>query len=661
VPSTSGSPTQIATSVQTKAELSGVIASQFKGGDLGFVADELVAPHGPLYVLVLSGGPPVDGADVLPVFDIAGARWVSLSLVGGAGKSEVLVFRPGGVAGGNVYVTWPSLVAACAALSGLRILWLDSSILPCEVLPGVWNLGVHDEVQIWGDGTQLAPTPLTWLAGAEITEVSLFRDVAIIKLGPTPGMRTTSPNRKIIFTGTSTGVTGPGATGPFIQNDSSLVLLVICDEYAGVNTGPTPFIHNALVGANVTIQAFQGGFFLADVLSGVAGAAYSGIRGSSSSAVVTTQAGVPGGVIVVAIWDIADGVQYNDALVAPPLGAANVQAAIDALKVASSGSLHQMVFAASGSFTVPIGITRVQVYGRPGACGGSGAGGGASGFGGGAAGGGGGAGRAGSGGGSSELIGPYDVDVVPAAIIAVIVGSGGFGGAGGAGGAGGVGVGGGGSVGSAGNIGGSSSFGALAFGSASTAGPGAAITTAGAGSAGAGGPAQAGPNPSASAGYGRLSIAGNSNNGAGAGGGPGVAGTTPVGTPNLARMQLFGNILTGGGANGVGGAADVARGGGGGGGAAGAGGWGDFGHPSSGALTTPLGGSGGAGGAGNAAGAGGAGAAGTTPPNGVNGGGGGGGGGGAGGGSGSTTGGSGGAGGAGSNGSNGLIIVEWWT
>ena len=85
MPNTSGSPTQIATSVATKAELSGVIASAFKSGDQGFVDEELSTSRGPLYVLVLASEPPVDGLDVLSVFGNATARWVSLSLVSGTG------------------------------------------------------------------------------------------------------------------------------------------------------------------------------------------------------------------------------------------------------------------------------------------------------------------------------------------------------------------------------------------------------------------------------------------------------------------------------------------------------------------------------------------------------------------------------------------------
>ena len=84
MPSTSGSPTQIATSADTKAELSGDPVDQFKSGDLGWVQSELAQPHGPLYALAKASGPPVNGTTVLAVFEQPTMRWVSLSLFYGA-------------------------------------------------------------------------------------------------------------------------------------------------------------------------------------------------------------------------------------------------------------------------------------------------------------------------------------------------------------------------------------------------------------------------------------------------------------------------------------------------------------------------------------------------------------------------------------------------
>ena len=82
MPATSGSPTQIATSQPTKAALSNTPADQFQSGDLGYVQEELVAGRCPLFSLVQSGGPTVDGTLVLSVYQQPNARWVSLTVLG---------------------------------------------------------------------------------------------------------------------------------------------------------------------------------------------------------------------------------------------------------------------------------------------------------------------------------------------------------------------------------------------------------------------------------------------------------------------------------------------------------------------------------------------------------------------------------------------------
>jgi len=88
MPATSGSPTQIATSQPTKAALSNTPADQFQSGDLGYVQEELTAARCPLFALVQSGGPAVDGLLVLSVYQNAAARWVSLTLAA-SGMIEV--------------------------------------------------------------------------------------------------------------------------------------------------------------------------------------------------------------------------------------------------------------------------------------------------------------------------------------------------------------------------------------------------------------------------------------------------------------------------------------------------------------------------------------------------------------------------------------------
>jgi hypothetical protein len=50
-----------------------------------------------------------------------------------------IIFRPGGVAGGNVYTTWVTVMGALTAVNGAVTVYVDSSIAPAVVPPGTWN------------------------------------------------------------------------------------------------------------------------------------------------------------------------------------------------------------------------------------------------------------------------------------------------------------------------------------------------------------------------------------------------------------------------------------------------------------------------------------------------------------------------------------------
>lgn len=52
-----------------------------------------------------------------------------------------LVFRPGGVQGGNVYTIWADLMAALALVQGFKMIQFDNSIVsPCVIPAGVWDM-----------------------------------------------------------------------------------------------------------------------------------------------------------------------------------------------------------------------------------------------------------------------------------------------------------------------------------------------------------------------------------------------------------------------------------------------------------------------------------------------------------------------------------------
>jgi len=319
-------------------------------------------------------------------------------------------------------------------------------------------------------------------------------------------------------------------------------------------------------------------------------------------------------------------------------------------------SYNRAVFASSGTWTAPTGVTKVVVNGRAAGGGGGGGGGGGNGYTG-ASGGGGGGGRGGRGGGGSDFVRAV-VDVVPATVYNVTIGAGGSGGAGGAA------V----TAGTAGGAGGVTQFDVLiTFGNANATnvaigGNGGSGGAAGASGTLAGGGAGGSGSSSGGQGYGyNVGASGGAGATGGAGGAPSNAGVNGGGSTNQLGSTLWGTVSSPPATGGAGGLASGTCGGGGGGSSSSWGGYGIeiamFGMTAA-SGGTPVNGA--TGGAGNNAGAGSAGSNGTAGIAGLFGRGGSGGSGAGGGGCGSTAGGSGGTGGAGANGCDGALVIEWW-
>lgn len=116
-------------------------------------------------------------------------------------------------------------------------------------------------------------------------------------------------------------------------------------------------------------------------------------------------------------------------------------------------ALNIQLFLSSSTYVVPIGVTKLGIWGRAGAGGGGGSGGGGAGFGN-AVSGGGGKGGGGGGAGGASIFGYSEIVVIGGSTLTIIVGAGGVGGTAGAGAVGAVGAGGAGTNGGAGGSGG---------------------------------------------------------------------------------------------------------------------------------------------------------------------------------------------------------------
>lgn len=82
-----------------------------------------------------------------------------------------IIWRPGAVSTGNVYGTWPEVVAAVAALNGEVSIGIDTTIAPATIPVGAWNLrpaGVTGPVTMVG-ATPTVAAPFVTIANAAVT------------------------------------------------------------------------------------------------------------------------------------------------------------------------------------------------------------------------------------------------------------------------------------------------------------------------------------------------------------------------------------------------------------------------------------------------------------------------------------------------------------
>ena len=113
---------------------------------------------------------------------------------GPAGPGSTFVFRPGGVASGNVYTTWATLYAALSATEGTRILEFDDAIVsPCVVPAGAWTM-----------------TDVTW-AGRYSTVGQI--DVEVVEGAVFTGLRRFQDRLLVNFTGATSPVSDFAASG----------------------------------------------------------------------------------------------------------------------------------------------------------------------------------------------------------------------------------------------------------------------------------------------------------------------------------------------------------------------------------------------------------------------------------------------------------------
>jgi hypothetical protein len=157
---------------------------------------------------------------------------------GGSGAANSFVFRPGGVAAGNVFTTWPSLMAAVNSAPGINSILIDASIAAAHVPAGTWNV---DNCMFYDQAIGgFAPT-LTFDDGAVLTFQNLYLIGVIFVSNSTTSIATFGGGSGGNVFSQFTGISVNAGKAPFFHvagNASEFTYLAIGESTIG--DGVTP-------------------------------------------------------------------------------------------------------------------------------------------------------------------------------------------------------------------------------------------------------------------------------------------------------------------------------------------------------------------------------------------------------------------------------------
>lgn len=252
---------------------------------------------------------------------------------GGGGGGAVtrngndFVYRPGGVAGGNVYTSQATLNAAVAAARGARRIFVDTT-QGAAVWDSTMDFGTEQgPVEVLGTDSVVATTALEIATGANIRGVSRWADLAITVTSTAPVCDgPVAADITVEFAGNTSVICTGGA--PLImptRAGASEIRIVMEDDAALDNGGYAVVEVPALMG--IRADARDRSQINANTLKGSGRGNYVSRHGSYATA-SATQVGT--------VWNYqeftATGTSYDATLVAEGIQAGSVQGAIDFLK-----------------------------------------------------------------------------------------------------------------------------------------------------------------------------------------------------------------------------------------------------------------------------------------------------------------------------------------
>jgi hypothetical protein len=270
-----------------------------------------------------------------------------------ASSTPVLIYRPGGVAGDNVYTSWSSLMTAFNQIEGVVFIDIDTSLSS----PAVISTGTHDlESRAIIRGTQTGvvnPSQIQLPDGAVLKNPREFENFWLDLQGTsTPNIEFDVSDRSIKFSGI--GYIDINGTQPFARISTSLVLAfqfrdsVVINNYA---TSGRSFLDITHASADVTVVLIDN--VLVNNNNFVEGTAGSLLLYHDSSVNTNFIVDLPtnpnfSGTTTYSPLDNAKLVSYDDLFAgSTELSASTVQTAVDVLKGRWSSSLPNTLFTTS--------------------------------------------------------------------------------------------------------------------------------------------------------------------------------------------------------------------------------------------------------------------------------------------------------------------------
>lgn len=265
-----------------------------------------------------------------------GTEWAPAGS-GGAGTTGQINYtiRPSGPFGSGVYADWASMYLDLSLASlGPKWICIDSPGVPVQVPLGTYNLSGCTLSGVWeGTGASI----LALQTGVIFSELhAITNRLQVVNEGSTSPVTIstgTSPTLSIQFEAQVWSVSGAAPFFNLLSGSSLTLYCLVGGQVGGLGVPAFKLGTTSVLRARLYDQSS----FADDCIDPTSQATSSvTVAADAGSFRALTQTGYLG-TFILAGADPASGVIYDDLAVFPPLGSADVQGALDALKIASAG------------------------------------------------------------------------------------------------------------------------------------------------------------------------------------------------------------------------------------------------------------------------------------------------------------------------------------